>query len=127
MGGDVISGVGGAGEFMMNAFLSVILLPSVAKNGDISSVVPMVSHVDIPEHAVDIIVTEQGVADVRGTTPRERAKRIIACCAHPEYRPQLQDYFERAERQGGGHEPHLLGEAFSFHQKFMETGSMKER
>jgi succinyl-CoA:acetate CoA-transferase len=125
-GGDVISGVGGAHDFAMNAYLSVILLPSIAKNGNISCVVPMVSHVDIPEHGVDVIVTEQGVADVRGLTPKERAGRIIDVCAHPAYRPLLKDYFERAKKSGGGHEPHLIEESFAFHQRLSKTGSMRE-
>lgn len=126
MDGDIISGIGGASDFALNAFLSVILLPSVAKGGDISSIVPMVSHVDLPEHGVNVVVTEQGLADLRGLSPKERAGRIIDCCAHPAYRPLLRDYFERAKKHGGGHEPHLLGEAFSFHQRFKSTGSMKK-
>ena len=125
MGGDVQSGVGGAGEFANNAFLSVILLSSTAKSGNISSIVPMVSHVDITEHGVDIVVTEQGVADLRGLTPSERAERIIECCAHPEYRPLLLEYLHEARTGGGGHQPQLLKEAFSFHLRFLQTGSMK--
>jgi succinyl-CoA:acetate CoA-transferase len=125
MSGDVISGIGGASEFALNAYLSVILLPSVAKSGEISSIVPMVSHVDISEHGVDVVVTEQGVADLRGLTPKERAEAIIGRCAHPDYRPHLQDYCARAVAGGGGHEPHLLDEALSFHQRFLRTGTMK--
>jgi len=124
--GDVVSGIGGASEFALNAYLSVILIPSTTKGGDISSIVPMASHVDIPEHGVDVIITEQGAADLRGLTPRERAERIIQSCAHPAYRPILQDYFERAVRKGGGHEPHLLDEALSFHSRFLKTRSMKK-
>jgi succinyl-CoA:acetate CoA-transferase len=118
--------VGGASEFALNAFLSVILLPSTAKAGNISCVVPMTSHVDIPEHGVDVLVTEQGVADLRGLAPRERAEKIIQTCAHPDFRPLLQDYFRRAAREGGGHEPHLLEESLSFHQRFLKTGSMRK-
>ena len=125
-GGDVISGVGGAHDFATNAYLSVILLPSIAKNGNISCIVPMVSHVDIPEHGVDVIVTEQGVADIRGLTPKERAERIIDRCAHPAYQPLLKDYFVRAKKRGGGHQPHLIEESFSFHQRLLKTGSMRE-
>lgn len=126
MSGDVVSGVGGAIEFALNAYLSIILVPSAARGGKISCIVPMTTHVDIPEHGVDVIVTEQGVADLRGLTPKERAERIISCCAHPDYRPLLQDYFQRAVKEGGGHEPHLLEEALSFHQRFLKTGSMKK-
>jgi succinyl-CoA:acetate CoA-transferase len=123
--GDVISGIGGVSEFAMNAYLSVILLPSITKNGKVSCIVPMVSHVDIPEHGVDVIVTEQGVADLRGLTPRERAEKIIEFCAHPIYKPFLRKYFEKAKENGGGHEPHEMEEALSFHQRFLRTGSMK--
>jgi len=126
MNGDVVSGVGGASEFALNASLSIILIPSAAKGGNISCIVPMTTHVDIPEHGVDVIITEQGVADLRGLTPKERAERIIRCCAHPAYRPLLQDYFQRAAKEGGGHEPHLLEEALSFHQRFLKAGTMKK-
>jgi acyl-CoA hydrolase len=85
----------------------------------------MVSHVDIPEHGVDIVVTDQGVADLRGLTPKERPERIIHSCAHPAYRAILQDYFEGAMKHGGAHEPVLLEQAFSFHQRYLKTGSMK--
>jgi acyl-CoA hydrolase len=125
MAGDVISGVGGAGDFAMNSYLSVMLLPSIAHKGNISSIVPMVVHVDIPEQGVDIIITEQGLADLRGLAPAERAEKIITRCAHPSYRPLLLHYFEQAVREGGGHEPHLLRDAFSFHERFLETGTMK--
>jgi acyl-CoA hydrolase len=85
----------------------------------------MVPHVDVPEHSVDIVVTEQGVADLRGLSPLERADKMINLCAHPDYRPLLKDYLERAKKEVGGHQPHLLGEAFSFHQRLKETGTMK--
>jgi len=124
MAGDVVSGIGGVSEFALNAYLSIILLPSTARSGDVSSIVPMTTHVDVPEHGVDVVVTEQGVADLRGLDPKQRAEAIIRC-AHPEDRPLLRDYFERACKGGGGHEPHLLGEALSFHQRFLSTGSMK--
>ena len=96
----------------------------MAKNGDISSVVPMVSHVDHTEHDVDVLVTECGLADLRGLAPRERARAIIQNCVHPSYRDALQDYFDRA-CQRGGQTPHLLEEAFSWHQRFNETDSMQ--
>ena len=87
---------------------------------------PFCSHVDQPEHDVDIIITEQGVADLRNKSPRRRALEIINNCAHPDYRPLLLDYFKRAdEATGHAHTPHLLNEAFSFHQRYLETGSMK--
>jgi succinyl-CoA:acetate CoA-transferase len=125
MNGDIVSGVGGAVDFAMNAHLSVILLPSTAKGGNISCIVPMTSHVDIPEHGVDLLVTEQGVADLRGLAPEERADKIIRVCAHPDYRPILREYFKRALKEAGGHEPQLPDEALSFHSRFLKTGSMK--
>ena len=96
---------------------------SIAKGGAISSVVPMVSHVDHTEHDVDILVTEQGLADLRGLAPRERARAIIDNCVHPDYRAALNDYFERA-CQRGGHTPHILREALSWHENLEECGRM---
>ncbi|MNF03185.1 Succinyl-CoA:coenzyme A transferase [compost metagenome] len=84
----------------------------------------MVSHVDHTEHDVDIIVTEQGLADLRGLAPRQRAQTIIDHCVHPDYRMQLQDYFDRALERGG-QTPHILEEAFSWHTRLRETGTMK--
>lgn len=121
----IVNGVGGGNVFASNAYLSVFLTLSTGKNGDISSVVPMVPHVDHTEHNVDIIVTEQGLADLRGLSPVERAEKIIQNCAHPDYRPRLLDYLQRSIRQVGGHEPHILEEAFSFHLRLNDTGSMK--
>ena len=87
----------------------------------------MASHVDHTEHDVQILVTEQGLADLRGLSPTQRAQRIIENCAHPDYRPQLRDYVERARKGASGqHTPHLLGEALSWHQRFVETGSMRK-
>ena len=75
-----------------NAYLSVFATKSVAKDGKISSIVPMVTHVDHNEHDVDIIVTEIGLADLRGLAPRERAQRIIDHCVAEPYRAMLQAY-----------------------------------
>ncbi len=124
-GGRVITGVAGSVEYARNGFLSIFMTPSVGKRGDISRIVPMVAHVDHTEHDVHIIVTEQGLADLRGLDPRERALEIIKSCAHPDYRPLLMAYFERAKSEVGGHEPQLLDEAFSFHKRLKETGSMR--
>jgi acetyl-CoA hydrolase/succinyl-CoA:acetate CoA-transferase len=85
----------------------------------------MVSHVDHSEHSVDIVVTEHGLVDTRPLTPRQVAEQIIQKCAHPDFRPILWDYYQRAIQTRGGHEPHILGEAFSFHQRYLETGDMK--
>lgn len=123
-GSQIISGVGGSGEFAQNGFLSIFLTPSTSRKGTISAIVPMVSHVDHSEHTVDIIVTEQGVADLRGLEPVERAQKIISNCVHPDYKPLLIDYLQNAVNKTGGHEPHLLNEAFSFHKRFTEVGKM---
>lgn len=48
----------------------------------------MVSHVDHTEHDVDILVTEQGLADLRGLAPRERARAIIDNCVHLTIAPR---------------------------------------
>ena len=111
-GTHMMNGIGGSGDFARNAHLAIFVSKSMAKNGDISSVVPMVSHVDHTEHDVDVLVTECGLADLRGLAPRERARAIIRHCVHPSYREALQDYFDRACERGG-QTPHLLEEAFS--------------
>lgn len=121
----MMNGIGGSGDFARNAFISIFVSKSEAKNGAISSVVPMVTHVDHTEHDVDILVTEQGLADLRGLAPRERARIVINNCAHPDYRDQLNDYFDRA-CQRGGHTPHLLEEAFSWHARRRAGGSMRQ-
>lgn len=110
-GSQVLNGIGGSGDFTRNAPLSIIALPSTAIDGDISRIVPMVPHVDHTEHDVDIIVTEQGVVDFRGTSPQERAHLLITECAHPSFRDQLQSYLDRA-KSIGGHAPHDLDTVF---------------
>ena len=125
MGSSIMNGIGGSGDFARNAYLSFFLTPSVAKNGAISCIVPMVSHVDHTEHDVEIIVTEQGLADLRGLSPTQRARLIIEKCAHPDFRPALRDYFERSLTGASGkHTPHLLEEALSWHSRYLETGEM---
>ncbi|MDQ0455249.1 acetyl-CoA hydrolase/transferase family protein [Rhizobium paknamense] len=123
-GTHMMNGIGGSGDFARNGYLSIFVTKSLAKNGAISSIVPMVSHVDHTEHDTDIIVTEQGLADLRGLAPRERAALIIHNCAHPDYRDQLQDYFDRALTRGG-QTPHLIEEALSWHQALREKGTMR--
>jgi succinyl-CoA:acetate CoA-transferase len=124
-GSKVMNGIGGSGDFARNGSLSVFMSPSTAKSGSISGIVPMVSHVDHTEHDTMIIVTDQGLADLRGLAPKQRAQLIIDRCAHPDYRPMLQDYYDRAKRESyGKHTPHLLTEALSWHDRLVETGSM---
>lgn len=125
MGTRMMNGIGGSGDFARNGYLSIFVTPSTAKNGAISSIVPMVSHVDHTEHDVKVIVTEQGLADLRGLSPRQRAKVIIDKCAHPDYRDRLHDYFERACASARGmHTPHILGEALSWHENYEQFGKM---
>lgn len=126
MGSKMMNGIGGSGDFTRNGYLSIFCTSSTAKGGDISSVVPMVSHIDHTEHDVLVFCTERGVADVRGLCPTDRAKVIIEKCAHPDYQPMLIEYLERgiAETKKA-HTPMLLDEALSWHKRFTETGSMK--
>ena len=91
MGSSIINGIGGSGDFARNAYLNFFVSPSVAKDGAISSIVPFASHIDHTEHDTQILVTEQGLADLRGLSPTARAEKIIHSCAHPDYRDRLQD------------------------------------
>ncbi|WEK59026.1 MAG: acetyl-CoA hydrolase/transferase family protein [Candidatus Brevundimonas phytovorans] len=126
MGSRIQNGIGGSGDFARNAYISCFVTPSTAKGGKISAIVPMASHVDHITQDVQVIVTEQGLADLRGLSPKQRAQVIIANCAHPDYRDALSDYYARALKGSYGlQSPHLLTEALSWHQRFIETGSMK--
>ena len=126
MGSSIVNGIGGSGDFARNAYVSFFLTPSIAKGGTISCIVPMASHVDHTEHDVHVIVTEQGLADLRGLPPRRRAQQIIDHCAHPDYRAALQDYLDRATAsRSGKHTPHLLDEALSWHARYLQTGTMR--
>lgn len=125
MGSQLMNGIGGSGDFIRNGALSFIVTPSTAKGGKISAIVPMVSHVDHSEHSVDVVVTEYGLVDTRPLTPRQVAEAVIKKCAHPDYRDMLWDYYQRAIRSSGGHEPHNLDEAFGFHQRYMARGDMR--
>ena len=122
-GTHMMNGIGGSGDFARNGQISMFVSKSAAKGGKISSVVPMVSHVDHTEHDVDVLVTEWGYADLRGLAPRERAPLIIERCTHPAYRDQLRAYYDAA-CQRGGHTPHLLEQALAWHARYQETGSM---
>ena len=126
MGSSIVNGIGGSGDFARNAFISFFVTPSVAKGGAISCVVPMVSHVDHTEHDTHIIVTEQGLADLRGLPPRRRAQVMIDKCAHPDYRAALQDYLDRATASSSGkHTPHLIDESLSWHARYLQDGTMR--
>ncbi|MGE3841867.1 MAG: succinate CoA transferase, partial [Vicinamibacterales bacterium] len=121
LGTQMMNGIGGSGDFTRNAYLSIYMCPSIAKGGDISAIVPMVSHVDHNEHSVQVVVTEQGLADLRGLGTMERAHTIIEKCAHPSYRDYLRHYVESAPL---GHIRHDLDRCFELHRSLQETGSM---
>jgi succinyl-CoA:acetate CoA-transferase len=125
MGSSMQNGIGGSGDFTRNAYISMFLSPSVAKGGAVSCIVPMVSHVDHTEHDVHVVITEQGIADLRGLPPRRRAQQVIDHCAHPDYRPALQDYLDRAvASRSAKHTPHLLAESLSWHVRYLRDGTM---
>ncbi|MBO9710029.1 MAG: acetyl-CoA hydrolase/transferase family protein [Caulobacter sp.] len=126
MGSRIQNGIGGSGDFARNAYVSIFMTPSTAKGGKISAIVPQASHVDHINQDVQVLVTEQGLADLRGLSPKQRARVIIDNCSHPDYRPMLEDYFTRAKAGSYGQQtPTLPGEALSWHQRFIDTGTMK--
>jgi succinyl-CoA:acetate CoA-transferase len=126
MGSRIQNGIGGSGDFARNAYVSIFMAPSTAKGGKISTIVPKTPHVDHINQDVQILVTEQGLADLRGLSPRQRAQVIIENCSHPDYRPALKDYLTRARRDSYGQQsPTLLMEAFAWHQRFVENGDMR--
>jgi acetyl-CoA hydrolase len=122
MGRQMMNGIGGSGDFTRNAYLSLFSCPSTQKGGKISTIVPLVSHMDHSEHSVQVVATEWGVADLRGLSPHERAEQLINRCAHPDFRESLRDYLRLTK---GQHTPHNLGAAFKMHLQFMETGDMR--
>ncbi len=121
MGSNIVNGIGGSGEFTRNSWLSFLMTPSVAKDGKISSIVPMVPHVDNNEHSLQVLVTEQGLADLRGLGPMARARTIIDKCAHPMYRDYLKRYVGES---GRGHIPHDLTRCFELYNNFAKYGTM---
>jgi acetyl-CoA hydrolase len=120
-GTQVVNGIGGSADFCRNSYLSILMCPSIAKNGKISAIVPMCPHIDNTEHSVTIIVTDQGVADLRGLGPTQRAKTIIHHCAHPAYRPYLYQYLLKARN---GHIRHDLDTCFELHRNLQHYGAM---
>jgi acetyl-CoA hydrolase len=122
MGNDLMNGIGGSGDFTRNAYISIFTCPSTVKGGKISTIVPLVSHMDHSEHSVQVVITENGIADLRGKSPGERAWTIAEKCAHPDFRSELLGYFYHVR---DGHTPQTLAAAYAMHQHFLETGSMK--
>jgi succinyl-CoA:acetate CoA-transferase len=125
LGTHMMNGIGGSGDFARNAYLSIFATKATAKGGKVSSIVPMVTHVDHTEHDVDIIVTELGLADLRGLAPRERADVIIEQCMAEPYKAMLRAYVDKAQ-QRGGQTPHVLEQAYAWHTRYSTTGSMLE-
>ncbi|HZU25392.1 MAG TPA: succinate CoA transferase [Bryobacteraceae bacterium] len=121
MGCELMNGIGGSGDFTRNAYVSIFTCPSTAKGGKITTIVPQVAHVDQNEHSVKVIITENGVADLRGLDPRERARLIIENCAHPSFRPDLESYLSRAH---DGRTPFNPVAAYALHRQYVETGDM---
>ncbi len=119
----MMNGIGGSGDFTRNAYISIFTCPSVAKEGRISAIVPMVSHHDHTEHDVNIVITEQGIADLRGKGPKERAQTIIDNCAHPDYREILRDYLKLTD--GKAQTPHAIKQAFAMHSELAQSGDMR--
>jgi succinate CoA transferase len=122
MGRDLMNGIGGSGDFTRNAHISIYTCPSIAKKGAISTIVPFVTHLDHSEHSVQIVVTEQGVADLRGKSPHDRAELMIENCVHPEYREELRGYLKASSK---GHVQQTLHNAFGMHLAFLERGDMR--
>jgi acetyl-CoA hydrolase len=122
MGRQMMNGIGGSGDFTRSAYLSVFSCPSTAKGGKISTIVPLVSHMDHSEHSVQIVVTEQGIADLRGKDPHERAELIVENCAHPSYKDQLRQYLQLVKQ---GHEPFSLSLGPAMHRQFLRHGDMR--
>ncbi len=122
-GTKMMNGIGGSGDFTRNAYISIFTCPSVAKEGRISAIVPMVSHHDHTEHDVNVVVTEQGVADLRGKSPKERAQAIIEHCAHPDYKQLLWDYLKLTD--GKAQTPHAIQAALGMHAELARSGDMR--
>ena len=121
LGQKMMNGIGGSGDFTRNAYISIFTCPSTAKGGSISAIVPMCSHMDHSEHSVQVLITEHGIADLRGKDPRQRAHTIISNCVDPSYRDLLWTYFKLTEN---GHTPQSFRSAFAFHEAFLESGDM---
>ena len=96
------SGVGGQVDYVRGASMSkggksIIAMPSTASKGKISRIVPLItegSAVTTSRNDVHYVVTEYGIADLKGKTLKERAKALIAI-AHPDFREELTEEFNK--------------------------------
>jgi succinate CoA transferase len=122
-GTKLMNGIGGSGDFTRNAYTSIFLCPSIKKDDCISTIVPMVTHVDHTVHSVDIIITDQGIADLRFKDPMQCAEEIIEHAANPVYRPLLREYLKLST---GGHIINNLDIALSFHRTLAKEGDMRK-
>lgn len=120
IGDRFIVGVGGSGDHAKASYITIVALPSITGSG-LPRVVPLVYHVDLVDHDVDIIVTDQGWADLRGLSPLEKARAIIEECAHPSYKDMLWDYLETVVKKTG-HRPVDLRKAVEFREKLFTSG-----
>jgi len=120
IGDRFIVGVGGSGDHAKASYITIVALPSITGSG-LPRVVPLVYHVDLVDHDVDIIVTDQGWADLRGLSPLEKARAIIEECAHPSYKDILWDYLETVVKKTG-HRPVDLRKAVEFREKLFASG-----
>ncbi len=123
MGKDLMNGIGGSGDFTRNAHTSIYTCPSIAKKGAISTIVPFVTHLDHSEHSVQVVVTEHGIADLRGKSPHDRALVMIEHCVHPDYRQLMREYLDISD---SGHVPQTLHNAFAMHLAYLEGGDMRK-
>jgi acyl-CoA hydrolase len=123
VGTKMMNGIGGSGDFCRNAYLSIFTTPSTAKDGKISAIVPMVSHVDHSEHSVKILITEYGIADLRGKSPIQRAETIVENCVDPQYKELFREYLNLGQK---GHTPQNVAAALAFHDTFNKTGDMRK-
>jgi 4-hydroxybutyrate CoA-transferase len=102
LGPFIYSGMGGQLAFHLGAFLAkqgraITILPSTARGGTISTIVPQFEKgqvVSIPRELADTVVTDFGVASLLGKSIRERAEALIEV-AHPDHRDFLRDEARR--------------------------------
>ncbi|MBR0023327.1 MAG: succinate CoA transferase [Muribaculaceae bacterium] len=119
----LMNGIGGSGDFTRNAYTSIFMCPSIKKDDCISTIVPMCTHIDHTVHSVDIIVTDQGVADLRFKDPVQCAEEIIEHAAHPVYRPLLREYLKACKM---GHVMQNNEMALAFHVALAREGDMRK-
>lgn len=121
LGSKMMNGIGGSGDFTRNAYLPIFTTPSTAKGGKISAIVPMVSHSDHSEHSVKVLITENGICDLRAKSPIQRAEAIIDNCVAPEYKEMLREFLKLSAKK---HTPANLAAGFGMHIQFEKTGNM---